>query len=505
MFSWQDLFTYYEKAPLIFSQYSFLILFTGFFLLYSFIYRNITARNLYLLGFSLFFYYKTGGLYFFLLIFSTLVDYNLANRIYQAASQRRKKTWLVLSVFVNLFLLAFFKYSYFFTDLINQQFGTGFKAYNFLRGLSNFLLGTSYNVSEIILPVGISFYTFQAMSYTFDIYRGKLQPVKNIWDFGFFISFFPHLVAGPIVRAADFIPQVYQPYRVSQAEMSAAVFMIIKGLVKKVLISDYISINFVDRVFDTPQLYSGFENLLAVYGYTLQIYCDFSGYSDMAIGLALLMGFRLGVNFNSPYKATSITDFWRRWHISLSSWLRDYLYIPLGGNRKGSLRTYLNLMITMLLGGLWHGAALKFIYWGGLHGAAQALNKFWEEKVSISWPARNRLRKFTGWFLTFHFVAFCWIYFRAADMATVSTMLQQISMHFDAAQVSNKIQAYRAVISLILLGYVVHLLPANWKKEWEHLFARLPLLMQAMGIAILILLLYQVASSEVQPFIYFQF
>ena len=505
MFSWNDLLAYKENAPLIFSQYLFLFIFTVFFLVYTFIYKNITVRNLYLLFFSLFFYYKSGGFYFWILIFSTVVDYNLANWVYRAKTASGKKAFFLLSIGMNLLLLGFFKYSYFFVDLINQSFDTHFKAFNFLSGISNLIAGTSYNVNEIILPVGISFYTFQAMSYTYDIYRGNLQPVKNIWDFGFFISFFPHLVAGPIVRAADFIPQVYKPYNVTREEMGAAIYMIVKGLIKKVLISDYISINFVDRVFDAPQLYSGFENLMAVYGYTLQIYCDFSGYSEMAIGLALLMGFRLGVNFNSPYTSLNITEFWRRWHISLSSWLRDYLYITLGGNRKGKIRTYINLMLTMLLGGLWHGASLKFILWGGLHGSALVVHKVWQKFTAGFFAMPKFVSVFFSWFLTFHFVAFCWIYFRAPDMATVSAMMQQIGFHFSFSDLMVKVLAYRAVISLIILGFGIHLLPAVWKKQWENYFIQLPDIAKSFVVAAVIFMLYQVASSDVQPFIYFQF
>ncbi|MFA7379356.1 MAG: MBOAT family O-acyltransferase [Bacteroidia bacterium] len=505
MLHWEELLTFYERSPLIFSQYTFLFVFTIFFAFYLAVFKNITVRNIYLLAFSLFFYYKSGGLYFWMLIFSTFVDYHLANYIFKATTTGRKKLFLVLSLSVNLGLLAFFKYSYFVTDSLNTLLGTDFIAYNFLTGISNVLAGTSYDVTEIILPVGISFYTFQAMSYTLDIYRGHLQPVKNIWDFGFFISFFPHLVAGPIVRAADFIPQVYKPYNVTKEEMGAAVFLIMKGLIKKVLISDYISINLVDRVFDTPQLYSGVENLLAIYGYTLQIYCDFSGYSDMAIGLALLMGFRLGINFNSPYKAANITDFWRRWHISLSSWLRDYLYVSLGGNRKGKWRTKVNLLLTMLIGGLWHGASVKFILWGALHGAALVADKAWTNFSAPFINQKSFVYRALVWLITFNFVAFCWIYFRAADMETVRLMLFQVVNDMSLSAIGERMWAYKHIVSLLILGFGIHWLPDEWKQNWQNMFIRTALPVKAFIIAVVIALLYQVASSEVQPFIYFQF
>jgi D-alanyl-lipoteichoic acid acyltransferase DltB (MBOAT superfamily) len=227
--------------------------------------------------------------------------------------------------------------------------------FNHFAQFTNTLAGTHFTVDKILLPVGISFYTFQTISYSIDIYRKQLEPVKNIVDFGFFVSFFPQLVAGPIVRASEFIPQLYQPYRLTQYNFGLSIFWILKGFIKKVVIGDYIAVNFIDRVFDSPTMYTGFENLMALYGYSLQVYADFSGYTDMAIGIALLMGFTLPVNFNSPYKAKNVGEFWKRWHMSLSSWLRDYLYIPLGGNRGGSIGTWvtaiaISLFIILLSG-----------------------------------------------------------------------------------------------------------------------------------------------------------
>src|SRR5690606_35141846 len=266
------------------------------------------------------------------------------------------------------------------------------------------------------LPIGISFFTFQSLSYTIDVYRKDLTPTRSLLDYAFFVSFFPLLVAGPIVRASYFLPQLQQPLLVTREAFGRGVFLILAGLVKKAVIADYISVNFVDRVFDNPALYSGLENLLAVYGYALQIYCDFSGYSDMAIGIALLLGFQFpnNFNFNSPYRSLSITEFWRRWHISLSTWLRDYLYISLGGNRRGRLRTYLNQFITMVLGGLWHGASLRFLLWGAMHGVGLAVHKIWMSWTKNTWLGRSSWAgSFLSWILTFHFVCFTWIFFRA--------------------------------------------------------------------------------------------
>ncbi|MGZ5244908.1 MAG: MBOAT family O-acyltransferase, partial [Bacteroidia bacterium] len=346
--------------------------------------------------------------------------------------------------------------------------------------------------------------TFQTISYSIDIYRRKIEPARNILDFGFFVSFFPQLVAGPIVRAAEFLPQMYKPYNVTKADFNRAVFLIVNGLIKKVLISDYISINFVDRVFDNPKLYSGFENLLAVYGYTLQIYCDFSGYTDMAIGLALLLGFQLPINFNSPYKSLNITEFWRRWHISLSTWLRDYLYIPLGGNRKGKFRQYLNLFITMLLGGLWHGAHLRFIIWGALHGLALGFHKLWSEFFPQK-EKSNWLVIFISGLITFHFVAFCWIFFRAANLQVVNDVLFQIFRSFKPELITDVLYSYRKIFAVMLFGYIIHFLPIRWKDGLHVVFSRIPLPAKAVIIACIVILLYQVMSAGVQPFIYFQF
>ena len=271
----------------------------------------------------------------------------------------QRKLWVLVSLVINLGLLCYFKYA------------------NFLGDAFASLVGGTFHHYDIFLPVGISFFTFQSLSYTIDVYRKDITPLTNLLDYAFYVSFFPQLVAGPIVRARDFIPQIRRPLFVSHEMFGRGIFLIASGLFKKAIISDYISVNFVERIFDNPTLYSGVENLMGVYGYALQIYCDFSGYSDMAIGIALLLGFHFNKNFDSPYKSASITEFWRRWHISLSSWLKDYLYISLGGNRKGKIRQYANLIITMFLGGLWHGASWNFVVWGLFHGVALAAHKFW--------------------------------------------------------------------------------------------------------------------------------
>jgi D-alanyl-lipoteichoic acid acyltransferase DltB (MBOAT superfamily) len=480
-----DWLVYDATRPILFNSAVFLKLFIGFYALYLLLLNTQRARILYVTAFSLFFYYKCSGYYFVLLLFSSLVDYYISQGIYKSTKQGTRSALLVISCIVNLGMLVYFKY-------------TGFLADNF-----NALFQGNLSFENVVLPVGISFYTFQTMSYTIDIYRKELKPTKSLLDFMFFVSFFPQLVAGPIVRAADFIPQIYSRVSLTKQQLSYAFFLIIGGLLKKAVISDYLSVNFVDRVFDFPQNYSAFENLLAVYGYTLQIYCDFSGYSDIAIGLALLMGFTLPINFNTPYKSSSITEFWRRWHISLSSWLRDYLYISLGGNRKGKLRTYFNLFMTMFLGGLWHGANWKFVLWGSLHGIILAIEKAFNiPKIS----SRYWFLKVLGILISFHFVAACWILFRASSLDVAIDIVQRIStITYSPTAWWNVISGYQNVMIIMLLGYLWHAAPRRFIDGMLYIFTKTPMVLKAIIFTAVIWLIYATASSEVQPFIYFQF
>jgi alginate O-acetyltransferase complex protein AlgI len=504
LLNWKEIFTYSADSPLIFSGYLFLFLFTVAFAVFTIIHKNTKWRNIFLFAFSLFFYYKSGGIYFWILIFSTLVDYYLGGAIYRAPTRARKKLFLIISLVSNLGTLAFFKYAFYLVTVINESFGTDLHAINLLAVFANGIFGSDFNTLEIILPVGISFYTFQTLSYSIDIFRGQLKPAKNIIDFGFFVTFFPQLVAGPIVRASEFLPQIHKKYHLTKAQLGTAVFLIMNGMFKKMVVSDYISVNFVDRVFNDPQLYNGFDNLMAVYGYSIQIYCDFSGYSDMAIGLAALLGFTLPINFRSPYKATSITDFWRRWHISLSSWLRDYLYISLGGNRKGKIRTYVNLFITMLIGGLWHGRATSFIIWGGLHGLALAAHKVWARYVPWA-KSESKLYKLVMGLVTFHFVAYCWIYFRAKSMDKVNQIINQIAYNFQWSEIPIHLFEYRWVFGIIVMGFVFHWLPESWKQWARNMYTAIPDVAKAFVFALAIFIAYQAQSADIQPFIYFAF
>lgn len=511
MESLKNILLYSENKPLLFTSLYFWGFYAIILAVYSIIYKKNPLRNAFLFVMSLFFYYKSGGYFFGLLIFSTLVDYTAGILIFKSKKEFKRKLFLSISIITNLTLLGYFKYAYFFTDIFNQTFQTDLTVINRLALWSNQLTGSGFDISKIILPVGISFFTFQTISYSVDVYRSKLAPVRSIVDFGFYVSFFPQLVAGPIVRAAEFMPQLYQKYRLTKQEFGHAVFLILNGLIKKMIISDYISINFVDRIFDSPSSFTGFENLMGIYGYSIQIYCDFSGYTDIAIGVALLLGFKLPINFNSPYKALNITDFWHRWHISLSSWLRDYLYIPLGGNRKGKLRTNINLLITMLLGGLWHGANLRFVIWGGLHGFGLIVHKLWV-KLNTSLNkyynpriSRNWFTHFLSVFLTFNLVSFAWIFFRAETMKDAETMISQIASNLSLDLIPLMITSYYKVFAIILAGFIIHWLPASLKEKYRGLFIQSHMVIKLIIIILAVFLIYQAKSAEIQPFIYFQF
>lgn len=510
----EQFYLFNSKQPLLFNSPVFWAIFVAFFLIYLLVVNKLKMRSVYLLAFSLFFYYKTGGWYFSLLIFSTIVDYALGWRIGKSDHKYSRKFWLIMSILVNLGLLGFFKYSHFIVGEINAYFGTNLEAVNWFYWFSNSYFGSSFDITQIILPVGISFYTFQTMSYSIDIYRRKIEPLKSIVDFGFYVSFFPQLVAGPIVRASEFIPQIYKKYSLTKAQFTKSTLLILGGLVKKIVISDYIAINYVDRIFDAPLRYSGFENLLGIYGYALQIYCDFSAYSDIAIGIALLLGFTLPDNFNAPYSATNITEFWRRWHMTLSRWLRDYLYISLGGNRKGKVRTLINLMLTMLIGGLWHGASIRFIIWGGLHGFGLVIHKLYLRLFPRLSSSRNLLWRLISWFITFQFVAFCWVFFRATDMSSCFDMMGQVKNVFydSSAGEWTSLQHYlevlvstKEVLIVVVIGFLLHWIPKSIEHKIQAIMQKIPVFFYPVIVLVVAMLLFQFSKVELSPFIYFQF
>ena len=553
MTRFDNLLTFDENHPLIFTQLDFWIFFLLVIAIFSYIHKFKLTRSIFLFVASLFFYFKTSGLLVLLLFSSIVINYFIGKGVWSSVSIWKKKAFVTLSVLFNILTLGYFKYAYFFTESFNEMFHTQYEIFNVFAQIGNSLLGQGSFVDIIVLPVGVSFFTFQSISYVVDIYRKEVKPVKNFFDYAFFVSFFPQLVAGPIVRARDFIPQIRQPYQLNHTDFSWAIIQIVKGFIKKVVLADYIAIHFIDKVADAPEAFPGFISILAMWGYSLQIYGDFSGYTDIAIGISRLMGFKLLENFNSPYKAISVADFWRRWHKSLGSWLRDYLYIPLGGNRSGGIGTYiatmviliflifitqwywllfiylglmiiyigvslvfpgfkryvhrdLNLIITMVIGGLWHGASENFVIWGAMNGAALIIYNHWR-KIS---PYENSTTLFTRFWrilITFNFITFTRIWFRLEDDGAPANMLTQIWYHFDlnSDTFNTLMTGFDTALYVMIFGYILHWLPSKVKEIGERKFTALPMVLQSVVVAIILIIIYQAFSDTFKPFVYFQF
>ncbi len=451
---------------------------------------NHKHQNLFLLLASYFFYGSWDWRFTFLLLISTVVDFFVGRSLHVATEVNRRKMLLTISVCVNLGILGFFKYFNFFIDSA--------------VGLLEFMnFESNRPVLNVILPVGISFYTFQTMSYTIDIYKKKMEPTRNMIDFALFVSFFPQLVAGPIERAKVLIPQVVRPRVVTKDDLITGLNLMAIGYFKKVAIADNMA-PIVSNAFSSPGSLTSGELLTGLYAFSFQIYGDFSGYSDIARGVARLLGFELMINFNAPYLSRSITEFWRRWHISLSSWLRDYLYISLGGNRHGSLMTYRNLFLTMLLGGLWHGAAWTMVAWGAMHGIYLAVHKLLlgDKKLDVSWP-----NSFVGWLvnlvkivITFHMVALTWIMFRASSFTSGMEYINGIFAFDDTFNIAGN------VLFAALLIVIVDIAQTKTGNHTWIITKPRPVkyvLLQVLFISAVAAAIFQI--NTVVPFIYFQF
>jgi alginate O-acetyltransferase complex protein AlgI len=446
--------------------------------------RNNRARKVWLLCCSYLFYAAWDWRFLSLIFISTIVDYIVGLRLAAVSDEVRRRYWVTLSVVTNLGLLGIFKYFNFFVDS--------------LADLLAFIgLPAPMSTLSIVLPVGISFYTFQTMSYSIDIYRNRLSPTRDLLDLALFVGFFPQLVAGPIIRARVFLPQLEGLKSLANVNIRSALVLFLVGFFKKACVSDNIA-PFVDSFFASPESFTAASAWIATLLYAAQIYCDFSGYSDMAIACARLLGFEFGVNFNFPYLATSIREFWRRWHISLSTWLRDYLYISLGGNRGPAWFVYRNLMLTMLLGGLWHGAAWNFVIWGGLHGLALSVHRLW-----VDLPIRDRIpvavRSTLGWALTFYWANLTWIFFRAPDLSSAIDVTRSFVLLQDLGPDSLDPRLWILLAGLAMLHVAGFLsLRSSW---WQ----RLPSWAFATGYGVLAAIALGLVQTETQPFIYFQF
>ncbi|MCQ2345217.1 MAG: MBOAT family protein [Paludibacteraceae bacterium] len=528
------IFQFDAASPLLFTQFYFWVFLAIVYTVFAAIvewgkgpkdsHTRLHLRNIFLMAVSWFFYYKTSGIFLFILATLTFCNWAIALWMHDAQGKNNlglTKMWLILSILLDLGFLFYYKYAYFGVDIFNSLTGSHFSI-----------------VDKIILPVGISFYTFQVISYVVDVYRRQVQPVSNVLDFGFYVSFFPQLVAGPIVRASEFVPQLYKPFHLSRRQMGIALFWILNGLAKKIILSDYLAVNLIDRVFENPMLFSGFENLFALFAYSMQVYADFSGYTDIAIGVALLMGFYLPQNFDSPYKSRNPQEFWRRWHQSLSRWLKSYVYIPLGGNKTlfghkapKLLASNVNSFATMLIGGLWHGASWNFIIWGGLNGIGMIIAKCWhslKETVTGGMQAKMQANspRLYKWIcnadnvvcilLTFTFITFTRLFFRSSsnlDPATANevawetarNMIGQITGAWNSSVIIPFVCEYWKVVVLFFMGMIIHWLPANFKRRYRIWFAQMPLWLMAISIIVVVAIVYQFISADMQPFIYFQF
>ncbi len=465
---------------MVFNSWQFLIFLIVVLALDGVLQSRPQPRKWMLLIASYCFYGAWNWMYLALIMASTLIDFEIGKRMPTSTTPRRL---MLISLITNLGILAFFKY-------------TNFLIISFNYGLAAAHLMFEVKPLDILLPVGISFFTFQALSYTIDVYRKEISPRTSLLDYALFIAFFPQLVAGPIVRAVEFFKQLDAPRPPTSREINLGLVLIILGLVKKMAIADSLSAS-VDPVFSAPLLASAQDSLLAVYAYALQIYCDFSGYTDTAIGCALLFGFRFPDNFNYPYVATSFQDFWRRWHMTLSRFLRDYLYIALGGNRKGPTRTQVNLMLTMILGGLWHGASWTFVFWGFLHGAYLVLERYAQKFIPRFYTSTNSLVVFLRWGIVFHAVCFAWIFFRAASFSDAAAVIKNIASLF------NGVFVFTPLISFLVLFAGMHFLGNRYHTKQRLADAPAWLCGLTLGIALCVMWIY--TPAEHKAFIYFQF
>lgn len=554
-----DQLTFIPDDPLLFSTVLFLFLVTGALFIYRLLQSFGSARIYFLLLFSFYFYYKVTGELLWVLILIAVINYAGGYLLLQMKSAGMRRFAVFLTAALNLIALGYFKYT------------------NFLLETISGITGGEFDALDIILPIGISFYVFKGLSYIFDIYFEKITEPAGLRDFILYMAFFPNVLAGPIDRAVDFLPQIKREEPLTKAEMGRATFLLMSGLFKKAIIADYISINFVDRIFDVPLRFTGVENLIGVYGYALQIYFDFSGYTDMALGIALLFGFKLTENFNFPYKAAGVADFWRRWHISLSSWLLDYLFTPMQLSMR-KFRVYGNalaLFITFVLCGIWHGSEWTFVLWGTLHGffmVYSLLLNDWRKKIAkksnpVMWAAvtgtigivmaalyflsgipdslvasvaEDGVLHYAGYILyvgfaitglvfaarlligkyklqnkwyiklgqiviTFHLISFVWIFFRADSFEKVWSILSQIFTFFKPEVFVQFFEGYDVTSGMILLGFIISFLPTKLPEKLQELAAKMPLVMQALSLAVMIYIVSQVRFSDLAPFIYFQF
>ena len=482
----EELFTYQPDSPLMMGSIPFALLFILFLAVYT-VLRNYSrsAMMLYVVAFSLFFAYKVNGMVMWMLPITACINYALTQEMKLRKANARKYL-LVTVILIDLSLLFYFKYTNF-----------------IIGGVLNEMLDTNFALHSIALPVGVSFYTFQAISYAVDTYKRKFDMDVTFLEYCFYLTFFPLLMAGPITRAHNLIPRLRRNQQASSRMVWMGLFLVMLGLVKKNILSDYIA-QFDNWVFDAPQTFSGFENLAALLGYPVQIFLDFSGYSDMSIGVAAILGFYLPDNFYFPYRSLSVTEFWRRWHISLSFWFRDYVYIPLGGNRKGTARMYINNFVTMLVAGLWHGSSWMFVIWGALHGLGLVVHKFFCRQLGLRLPNQVACN-FLSWLVTYLYICFAWSFFRAKNLSVLGNMFDKVANDFSIDYLVPFYHArpqWTACVIGVMLSY---LFTERQYRRMQTRFILLPWGVKLVLFIICLQLVVEMSQESVQPFIYYQF
>lgn len=481
-----NLLCFDPAKPLVFNSGLFWCLFLIFLPIYGMLKNKRTKMMIFVIAFSLYFFYKSSGGFFLLLVATSILDWFFALQIKIETTKKMRRFWLWLSIAISVGILGLFKYA------------------NFVIWNINELMKSNFQPLDLIMPLGISFYTFKTISYVVDVYKGKIAPTESWLDYLFYLSFFPALAMGPIVRAREFLPQLRDNKEPTKQMIYSGFWLVLLGVIKKAVFADYLA-QYSDIAFGSADGYSGFELAMAMIGYTMQIYCDFSGYSDMAIGLGRIMGFDLGINFNFPYRSLNPTEFWKRWHITLSMWLMDYVYIPLGGNRKGKLRQYFNLMATMLIGGLWHGAAWNYIVWGGVHGVGLIVHKITKKPLDNYLPSDNKAVKFVSWLLAFIFIVITMTIFGAGDLGTSWTVIRKSFTEFDPAYFTFFVKARYTWCILLTIIFALHFVPVRVYERLTTWFVGCHWLVKLLIFVAVVQMVIQFSSAEVKPFIYNQF
>lgn len=477
-----DMLSCDSAHPLMPTSGVFWVLFMLFLPIYAMVKHRKAMMMVFVIAFGLFMSYKSSGVLTLFLLLTTTVDWQLARLIHNGKPSLRK-ILLWLSLCLSVSVLGFFKYG------------------NFVLFNWHALVGGNFQPMDLVLPLGISFYTFKSISYVVDVYKGKLEPTSSWLEYAFYLTFFPSLIAGPITRATSFLPQIKENRPATKPEIYQGLWQVLVGVIKKAVIADYFA-QYTNIVFGLAAG-EGVPLLLAAIVFSWQLYCDFSGYSDIAIGLGRIMGYDLGVNFNFPYRSLNVTDLWRRWHITLSTWLRDYIYIPLGGNRRGKMRQYANLFITMLIGGLWHGAAWTFVIWGALHGAALCMHKALQP--SLKKITNTAVVKVVAILITFIFWTFTLIFFRADSLHDVGTILHDIGANWEFSQFVAIVTQRKLLCILLIIITAAHYLPQKLYVKAEKFFVNSPWVIKLLIFVLVVQVVTAFATEEVQPFIYNKF